>query len=143
MRYLRFLVVAVSFTCSIGVGSDVVHAGEANNEPADVRRPPAITASDVPAVPAEFFERLRQYQNVRTAGFQGWSADGKGMLIATRFGNSLRVDGEPLALADAAIVGEGLALPLDPALFGGALPPAGAHQIEVVAAPANPAMMKP
>jgi hypothetical protein len=57
-----------------------------------------------------------------------------------RFGNSLRVDGEPRALADAAIVGEGLALPLDPALFGGALPPAGAHQIEVVAAPANPAM---
>jgi dipeptidyl aminopeptidase/acylaminoacyl peptidase len=88
---LRFLVVAVSFTCSIGVGSDVVHAGEANNEPADVRRPPAITASDVPAVPAEFFERLRQYQNVRTAGFQGWSADGKGMLIATRFGNSLQL----------------------------------------------------
>ena len=87
MRYLRYLTVAGALVCSICVGPSVLVADEA----VDTRRPPAITATDVPAVPAEFFERLRQYQNVRTAGFQGWAADGKGMLIATRFGNSLQL----------------------------------------------------
>lgn len=91
MRYLRYVTVAASILCLTGLGARVLRADEANNAPPDARRPPAITTTDVPAVPAEFFERLRQYQNVRTAGFQGWAADGKGMLIATRFGNSLQL----------------------------------------------------
>ncbi len=58
------------------------------DEPADPRRPSAITTDQVPVVPEGLFEDLRQYQSVRSAVFQGWSPDGKGVLIGTRFGNS-------------------------------------------------------
>ncbi|GAB4135017.1 MAG: S9 family peptidase [Planctomycetaceae bacterium] len=57
-------------------------------EPADPFRPPAISTTEVPVVPPSLIERLRQYQNVRSAGFAGWSPDGKGILIQTRFGNA-------------------------------------------------------
>lgn len=60
-------------------------------EAADPRRPGAIKATGVPVVTPELFDRLRQYQNVRSAAFQGWSPDGRGMLIATRFGNSAQL----------------------------------------------------
>jgi protease II len=54
----------------------------------DARRPAAIKTEEVPVVPKEVFERLNQYSNVRGAGFSGWSPDGNGILISTRFGNS-------------------------------------------------------
>jgi len=54
----------------------------------DPRRPAAITAQEVPVVPPELFQRLAQYQSVRGAAFRGWSPDGRGMVISTRFGNS-------------------------------------------------------
>lgn len=54
----------------------------------DAYRPAAIETAEVPAIPAPVFERMRQYQDVRNAAFQGWSPDGVGMLIATRFGNT-------------------------------------------------------
>lgn len=54
----------------------------------DPARPAAMEVSQVPVIPAEIFERMRQYQDVRVAAFQGWSPDGAGMLIATRFGNT-------------------------------------------------------
>src|SRR5688500_12119868 len=54
----------------------------------DSPKPPAIQTHDVPPVPASFAARLAQYQNIRTASFAGWSPDGKGILIRTRFGNS-------------------------------------------------------
>ena len=54
----------------------------------DPFRPPAITTENVPVVPQAIIERLRQYQNMRSAGFAGWSPDGKGILVQTRFGNT-------------------------------------------------------
>src|SRR5205085_56391 len=41
-----------------------------------------------PSVPGDFAARLSQYQNTRSASFAGWSPDGKGILITTRFANS-------------------------------------------------------
>jgi dipeptidyl aminopeptidase/acylaminoacyl peptidase len=61
------------------------------DEPDDPRRPPAIDTQDVPVVPPAIFERLRRYQDMRAAAFSGWSPDGKGMLIQTRFGNAVQV----------------------------------------------------
>ena len=58
---------------------------------ADAFRPPAVTVESVPDVPPDLAERLRQYQEVRSAGFQGWSPDGKGVLIATRFGDTAQL----------------------------------------------------
>ena len=56
--------------------------------PEDPQRPPAIQTENVPAVPKELLDRLRQYQNMRSASFEGWSPDGKGILISTRFGET-------------------------------------------------------
>ena len=57
----------------------------------DPRRPAAIVAENVPLVPEAVFQRLQQYQSVRGATFSGWSPDGRGILIGTRFGNSTQV----------------------------------------------------
>ena len=59
--------------------------------PDDPYRPPAITTENVPRIDGELAERLLQYQNVRSAAFQGWSPDGHGMLIATRFGDTVQL----------------------------------------------------
>ncbi|HZN33333.1 MAG TPA: hypothetical protein VFB80_05915, partial [Pirellulaceae bacterium] len=55
---------------------------------ADPLKPPAIETQDVPVIPAEFAARLAQYQNTRSASFAGWSPDGRGILVGTRFGNA-------------------------------------------------------
>ena len=57
----------------------------------DLRKPPAIETQEVPAVPEELVKKLEQYQNTRAAGFAGWDPAGKGILIRTRFGNSVQV----------------------------------------------------
>lgn len=64
---------------------------EAADSPADPLRPAAIHTEEVPAVPPTLVKRLAQYQNLRAAGFAGWDPAGKGMLIRTRFGNSLQL----------------------------------------------------
>ncbi|HEV3002913.1 MAG TPA: S9 family peptidase, partial [Pirellulales bacterium] len=61
------------------------------DEPTDPRRPLAIATSQVPVVSAALAERLRQYQNTRSAVFAGWSPDGRGILVQTRFGNSMQL----------------------------------------------------
>ncbi len=58
---------------------------------ADPLKPAAIATEEVPAIPPELAARLEQYQNMRGAGFSGWDPAGKGMLIRTRFGNSLQL----------------------------------------------------
>jgi dipeptidyl aminopeptidase/acylaminoacyl peptidase len=40
----------------------------------------------VPEISPAFVARLNQFQNTRSAGFLGWTEDGKGMYIRTRFG---------------------------------------------------------
>jgi dipeptidyl aminopeptidase/acylaminoacyl peptidase len=69
----------------------VVLPSAAKADDADPRRPATITTTGVPVVPSELADRLAQFQNVREASFQGWEADGSGMLIRTRFGNSAQL----------------------------------------------------
>ncbi|MDB5386514.1 MAG: ptpA 1 [Planctomycetaceae bacterium] len=71
-------------TCawSIGFGCTI------NAADLDPRRPAAIEVENVPVIPSEVFQRLRQYQSVRQTRFRGWSPDGNGMLIQTQFGNT-------------------------------------------------------
>jgi dipeptidyl aminopeptidase/acylaminoacyl peptidase len=64
---------------------------ESDAAEADPLKPPAIETQEVPPVPPAIGEWLQQYQNTRGAGFAGWAPGGKGMLIRTRFGNSLQL----------------------------------------------------
>lgn len=79
------LCLGVLLGCANLLLADWVEADE------DPFRPPAIAAEHVPVVPSELSERLRQYQNVRSATFQGWSPDGQGILVGTRFGRTVQL----------------------------------------------------
>ena len=72
----------------LALAGSVTGQAQERSESRDPRKPAAITATGVPLVPPELVERLRRYQNVRSAVFSGWSPDGQGMLVRTRFGNT-------------------------------------------------------
>jgi protease II len=55
---------------------------------ADVPKPAALTADGVPAVPDELAAASRPYMESRSAGFGGWNAADRSMLITTRFANT-------------------------------------------------------
>ncbi len=87
---MRFCRIILLLSCGFAVVMAAsLPAGAAEN--VDPLRPPAIVTQDVPVVPPDLVERLRQYQNTRSAAFRGWSPDGKGILIATRFGDTAQL----------------------------------------------------
>lgn len=86
---MRFDIRQILLRCPICLGVALLFfTTELMAEETDPRRPGAIKTTGVPAIPADVFDRLNQYQNVRTAAFAGWSPDGRGILIGTRFGNT-------------------------------------------------------
>lgn len=54
----------------------------------EVRELGALVFDNVPDIPAVMTERVRQYQNTRSATFQDWLPNNEGMLISTRFGDT-------------------------------------------------------
>jgi dipeptidyl aminopeptidase/acylaminoacyl peptidase len=46
---------------------------------------------NVPAIPAALTDELQRYANTRGAALGGWLADGSGLLIGTRFANTVQV----------------------------------------------------
>ena len=62
-------------------------AGNAAPALAEVAKPAALTADGVPAVPDALAAASRPYMESRGAGFAGWNAADRSMLISTRFGN--------------------------------------------------------
>ena len=89
-RILTSVVCRLVTVLSIGMGATALATAPANASD-DPRRPSAITTTGVPAVPDHVWERLRQYQAARSAVFRGWSPDGNGILIATRFGETAQL----------------------------------------------------
>lgn len=47
-----------------------------------------LVLENIPEIPPALKERLGQYENVRSASFQGWLAGQGGLLISTRFGEA-------------------------------------------------------
>ncbi|MGZ9100997.1 MAG: S9 family peptidase, partial [Brevundimonas sp.] len=73
------LVCALAPTCALAQASDVVE------------KPAALIADGVPAIPAALAAETRPYMEFRTAGFGGWNAADRSMLISTRFGNTAQI----------------------------------------------------
>ncbi len=46
-----------------------------------------LILQDIPEIPQIVVDDLNRYQNVRSAGFRGWSSDGNNIYISTRFGD--------------------------------------------------------
>lgn len=44
-----------------------------------------LVLEGIPDIPADIVDNLNRYQNVRSASFQDWTEDGKGIYISTRF----------------------------------------------------------
>ncbi|HVM37179.1 MAG TPA: prolyl oligopeptidase family serine peptidase [Sphingomicrobium sp.] len=55
--------------------------------PAEVARPAALVADGIPPVPNELAAASRPYMEFRSAGFAGWNAANRSMLVRTRFAN--------------------------------------------------------
>ncbi len=66
-------------------------AQESATPPAAVEKPAALVADGIPPVPAELASQTRPYMEFRTAGFAGWNASDRSMLITTRFGNTVQL----------------------------------------------------
>ncbi|WP_405231260.1 S9 family peptidase [Lentisalinibacter salinarum] len=45
-----------------------------------------LILEDIPAIPQTIVDDLNRYQNVRSAGFLDWTADGESLYVSTRFG---------------------------------------------------------
>lgn len=76
---LRVLAICLALT-----GCSTLPAGSEGE-----RRHGALVLKDVPPVPQALVERLRQYQNTRSAYLHGWA--GKSLLIGTRFSETSQV----------------------------------------------------
>ena len=50
-----------------------------------------LVMEDVPAIPAEVVDALNRFQNIRSANFTGWTEDGTGVYVATRFGDLYQI----------------------------------------------------
>jgi dipeptidyl aminopeptidase/acylaminoacyl peptidase len=62
-----------------------------NAAPPAVEKPAALVADGIPPVPAALASQTRPYMEFRTAGFAGWNARDRSMLITTRFGNTAQL----------------------------------------------------
>lgn len=56
-----------------------------------VEKPAALIADGVPVIPAALAAETRPYMEFRTAGFAGWNAADRSMLVSTRFGNTAQI----------------------------------------------------
>jgi dipeptidyl aminopeptidase/acylaminoacyl peptidase len=80
MLAIRRLVAAVLLSAAAQlVLADTVTKTTANNG--------NLVMEDVPPIPESLVDTLNRYQNVRSAGLTGWTEDGSGIYITTRFGD--------------------------------------------------------
>jgi dipeptidyl aminopeptidase/acylaminoacyl peptidase len=68
--------------------------------PPAVEKPAALVADGIPPVPAELASQTRPYMEFRTAGFAGWNARDRSMLITTRFGNTSQLHRVAVPMGD-------------------------------------------
>ena len=50
-----------------------------------------LVLEDIPEIPLDITERIKQYQNTRSASFADWLPDDGGILISTRFANTAQL----------------------------------------------------
>jgi dipeptidyl aminopeptidase/acylaminoacyl peptidase len=81
---------ALLVTLSLTPLASMLAAQEASQEVPRVRRvnDGNVILDDVPLIPASLGDRLRRYENVRSASFAAWAEDGRAMYVSTRFGET-------------------------------------------------------
>jgi dipeptidyl aminopeptidase/acylaminoacyl peptidase len=87
MKASKALSVSLALLVAFCLGLPGCSSKSAQPEPAE--RQGALVLRDVPSVPDSLVERLRQYQNTRSAYLHGWA--GKALLVGTRFAEASQV----------------------------------------------------
>jgi dipeptidyl aminopeptidase/acylaminoacyl peptidase len=82
---MRIRSLAIVFACILTPTSVLAQASDV------VEKPAALVADGIPAIPAALAAETRPYMEFRTAGFAGWNAADRSMLISTRFGNTAQI----------------------------------------------------
>lgn len=85
---LSFKPVLSIFACSCALLAYPLVAQ--NNAPVS-REIGNLVVQGTPEIPASLSERFEQYLNTRSAGFSDWDSDGKGVYVATRFGDVAQI----------------------------------------------------
>ena len=75
-------------------------SAQSGNGPAVAPKPAALTADGIPPVPLELAQRTRPYMEFRSAGFAGWNARDRSMLITTRFGDTNQLHRVAMPMGD-------------------------------------------
>jgi dipeptidyl aminopeptidase/acylaminoacyl peptidase len=92
MKRIRFM----SYLILVVVLSNLLIAGE-NAE--QVQVPATIINDGIPPVPVEIQQKRNAYSEMKSAGFVSWNAQGNGMIIVTRLGNTAQLYWVDSALA--------------------------------------------
>jgi dipeptidyl aminopeptidase/acylaminoacyl peptidase len=82
---MRIRPLAIILACALAPTAAFAQASDV------VERPAALIADGLPAIPAAMAAETRPYMEFRTAGFAGWNAADRSMLISTRFGNTAQI----------------------------------------------------
>ncbi len=82
MKKITALALSALLCTGVSASTEVTRV-EANNG--------NLVMEDIPVIPASVVADLNRYQNVRSAGFRGWDQAGKGIFVATRFGDVSQV----------------------------------------------------
>ncbi|HRJ62772.1 S9 family peptidase [Brevundimonas sp. UBA2416] len=82
---MRIRPLAIILACALAPTAAFAQASDV------VERPAALIADGLPAIPAAMAAETRSYMEFRTAGFAGWNAADRSMLISTRFGNTAQI----------------------------------------------------
>ncbi len=68
------------------------YSGLARSEvPVSRREVGKLVMENIPEIPSALQDRLGQYENIRSASFQGWLPGSSGLLISTRFGEAAQL----------------------------------------------------
>jgi len=92
MKRIRF----IYFLILIVILSNLLIAGEKSEY---IQVPATIINDGIPPVPVEIQQRRNAYSEMKSAGFVSWNAQGNGMIIATRLGNTTQLYWVDSALA--------------------------------------------
>ena len=88
---MRRSLLAIGWLPVVAALSLTVSATESVSTETVRREQGQLVMENIPAIPADISERLAQYSNTRSATLADWLPDGKGLLVRTRFADTVQL----------------------------------------------------
>ncbi|MCP5106997.1 MAG: S9 family peptidase [bacterium] len=84
-------IILLSAALLISAAAPMNAAGSKEKKEAYVKVPETIVNQNVPPIPVEIKAKMEQYSQLQTAAIAGWDPHGKGMVVATRKGDTTQL----------------------------------------------------